>query len=275
MHITHQIYVCNEFNLKYKLPKETYTSYKPTFKINKKIKTIKKIENIRPPIVTVMGHVDHGKTTLLDNLRNANVAEQEIGGITQKVGAFQVTLGEGELKKVCTFIDTPGHAAFMNMRRRGIQLSDTIVLVIAGDDGVKAQTVECINLAKEYNLPIVVAVTKCDRDTFDITESLQRISQQLLQYDITTEVLGGSTMIVPVGSLKKMGFDDLLTAIDIQTEDSNRKCDMKQLAEAIVLESHIDPKSGTSLDIIVRNGTLHIGDIGVVGTEVYIYIINY
>lgn len=219
----------------------------------------------RPPMVTVMGHVDHGKTTLMDTLRNASVAAGEEGGITQKVAAFSFGLGDGNLP--ATFVDTPGHEAFASMRRCGALVTDIIVLIIAATDGVRPQTVECIELAKAGNVPLIIALTKVDVDGIDEEEAKMRVSNELAAYGVNTEVVGGDVQIVPIAAPKGIGLEALVEAITLQAEVMELRADKKARGEAVVLESFLDPSLGPIADVIVRWGTLSAGDIVVVGEE--------
>ena len=211
----------------------------------------------RPPIVTVMGHVDHGKTSVLDVLRSANVVSGEFGGITQHIGAYQI---ENESKKL-TFIDTPGHAAFTEMRARGSKLTDIVVLVVAADDGVKPQTVESIKHAKAANVPIVVAINKCDLPEADP----KKIKNQLLEYELIAEDLSGDTLMVEISAKTKLNLDKLLESITLQAEILDLKTDFESKATGIVLESKIDIGRGPVATIIVTSGTLKKGDFFVSG----------
>ncbi len=211
----------------------------------------------RPPIVTVMGHVDHGKTSVLDVLRSANVVSGEFGGITQHIGAYQI---ENKSDKL-TFIDTPGHAAFTEMRARGSKLTDVVVLVVAADDGVKPQTVESIKHAKAAKVPIVVAINKCDLPEADP----QKIKNQLLEYELIAEDLSGDTLMVEISAKTKLNLDKLLEAITLQAEILDLKTDFDSKATGIVLESKIDIGRGPVATIIITTGTLKKGDFFVSG----------
>ena len=213
----------------------------------------------RPPIVTVMGHVDHGKTSLLDVLRSANVVSGEFGGITQHVGAYQI---ESQGNKL-TFIDTPGHAAFTEMRARGSKLTDIVVLVVAADDGVKPQTVESIKHAKAANVPIVVAINKCDLPDADP----QKIKNQLLEHELIAEDLSGDTLMVEISTKTKKNLDKLVESIILQAEILDLKTDYESKATGIVLESKIDLGKGPVVNIIVTTGTLKKGDFFVSGLK--------
>ena len=228
--------------------------------IIKKIKATR-VENLknRPPIVTVMGHVDHGKTSVLDVLRSANVVSGEFGGITQHIGAYQIDSHGNKL----TFIDTPGHAAFTEMRARGSKLTDVVVLVVAADDGVKPQTVESIKHAKAANVPIVVAINKCDLPDADP----QKIKNQLLEHELIAEDLSGDTLMVEISTKTKQNLDKLVESIILQAEILDLKTDYESKATGIVLESKIDVGRGPVANIIVTTGTLKRGDFFVSGLK--------
>ncbi len=231
-----------------------------TEEIIQKIKATR-VENLknRPPIVTVMGHVDHGKTSVLDVLRSANVVSGEFGGITQHIGAYQIHSQSNKL----TFIDTPGHAAFTEMRARGSKLTDVVVLVVAADDGVKPQTVESIKHAKAANVPIVVAINKCDLPEADP----QKIKNQLLEYELIAEDLSGDTLMVEISAKTKLNLDKLIEAIILQAEILDLKTDFESKATGVVLESKIDVGRGPVATIIVTTGTLKKGDFFVSGLK--------
>ena len=228
--------------------------------IIKKIKA-SRTENLknRPPIITVMGHVDHGKTSVLDALRSANVVSGEFGGITQHIGAYQI---ESQGNKL-TFIDTPGHAAFTEMRARGSKLTDLVVLVVAADDGVKPQTVESIKHAKAANVPIVVAINKCDLPEADP----QKIKNQLLEHELVAEDLSGDTLMVEISTKTKKNLDKLVESIILQAEILDLKTDFQSKATGIVLESKIDIGRGPVANIIVTTGMLKKGDFFVSGLK--------
>ena len=213
----------------------------------------------RPPIVTVMGHVDHGKTSVLDVLRNANVVSGEFGGITQHIGAYQI---ESQSNKL-TFIDTPGHAAFTEMRARGSKLTDVVVLVVAADDGVKPQTIESIKHAKAAKVPIVVAINKCDLPDADPI----KIKNQLLEQELIAEDLSGDTLMVEISTKTKLNLDKLIEAIILQAEILDLKTDFESKATGVVLESKIDVGRGPVANVIVTTGTLKKGDFFVSGLK--------
>ena len=230
-------------------------------KAEEKIQKIKKIksENLksRPPIVTVMGHVDHGKTSVLDVLRKTNVVSGEFGGITQHLGAYQITYNSNKI----TFIDTPGHAAFTEMRARGSKLTDVVVLVVAADDGVKPQTIESIKHAKAAKVPIVVAINKCDLPEADP----QKIKNQLLEYELIAEDLSGDTLMVEISAKTKKNLDKLVESIVLQSEILDLKTDFESKATGIVLESKIDIGRGPVATVVVTSGTIKKGDFFVSG----------
>mgnify|MGYP006092766433 CR=1 FL=1 len=214
----------------------------------------------RPPVVTVMGHVDHGKTSLLDALRKAKVADGEAGGITQHIGAYQTQTEAGE---TLTFIDTPGHAAFTAMRARGAKVTDLVILVVAGDDGVMPQTVEAINHAKAAEAPMIVAINKMDKPGSDAN----RVKTDLLQHEIISEEMGGDTQMIEVSAQTGDGLDNLLEAVALQAELMELKAKTNRAAEGIVIEAKLDKGRGAVATVLVQRGTLSVGDIFVVGQE--------
>lgn len=211
----------------------------------------------RPAVVTIMGHVDHGKTTLLDSIRNTKVTAGEAGGITQHIGAYQI---ENNGKKI-TFLDTPGHAAFTTMRARGAQVTDITILVVAADDGVMPQTIEAINHAKEADVPTIVAVNKVDKPT----ANPDRVMQELTEYGLIPEDWGGDTIFVPLSALNGDGIDDLLEMIGLVAEVQELKANPDKQAVGTVIEAELDKSRGPAASLLVQNGTLHVGDSIVVG----------
>ena len=211
----------------------------------------------RAPIVTIMGHVDHGKTTLLDTIRNTRVTAGEAGGITQHIGAYQVRTKD---KKI-TFLDTPGHAAFTTMRARGAKITDVTILVVAADDGVMPQTIEAINHAKAADVPIIVAVNKMDKPQ----ANPDRVMNELVEYGLISEEWGGDTIFVPISALKGEGIDELLENILLVTEMQELKANPNRLALGTVIEAKLDKGRGAVATLLVQNGTLNVGDPLVVG----------
>ncbi len=214
----------------------------------------------RPPIITIMGHVDHGKTSLLDAIRNANVVSGEAGGITQHIGAYQVTTESGA---VLSFLDTPGHAAFTSMRARGAQVTDIVVLVVAADDAVMPQTVEAINHAKAAGVPMIVAINKVDKPAADP----QKVRTDLLQHEVVVEQMSGEVQDVEVSAKTGKGLDNLLEAIALQAEILELKANPKRAAMGAVIEAQLDVGRGPVATVLVQNGTLKRGDIFVVGEQ--------
>ncbi|UXR74778.1 translation initiation factor IF-2 [Staphylococcus sp. IVB6238] len=212
---------------------------------------------VRPAVVTIMGHVDHGKTTLLDSIRNTHVTEGEAGGITQHIGAYQI---ENKGNKI-TFLDTPGHAAFTTMRARGAQVTDITILVVAADDGVMPQTIEAINHAKAAEVPIIVAVNKIDKPT----ANPDRVMQELAEYNLIPEDWGGDTIFVPLSALSGEGIDDLLEMLVLVSEVQELKANADKAAVGTVIEAELDKSRGPAASLLVQNGTLHVGDAIVVG----------
>ncbi len=212
----------------------------------------------RPPVVTVMGHVDHGKTTLLDHIRSSRVAESEAGGITQAIGAYQVQLKKNNI----TFIDTPGHEAFTEMRARGAQATDIVILVVAADDGVMPQTEEAYNHAKEAKVPIIVAINKIDKPNANIDLTKQQISSKL---HLVPEDWGGDTVTVPISAKNGEGIEDLLEMVTLMAEMQDIKCYPKGRARGVIVESELDPKIGPTATCIIKDGSLRIGQYFVCG----------
>ena len=213
---------------------------------------------VRPPVVTIMGHVDHGKTSLLDSLRESNIVSGEHGGITQHIGAYQV---KTENNKIITFIDTPGHAAFTEMRARGSKITDIVVLVVAADDGIKPQTVESIKHAKAAKVPIIVAINKCDLPN----KNISKIKNEMMQYELIAEDLSGDTLFVEVSALKKMNLDKLKDSILLQAEILDLKASYSDQAKGVVIESKIDKGKGPVSTILISNGKLSKGDYFICG----------
>ena len=231
---------------------------KPSFNLNKSDKKfVGEVKN-RPPVVTIMGHVDHGKTSLLDSLRDTNVVAGEHGGITQHIGAYQVKTSDN---KLITFIDTPGHAAFTEMRARGSKITDIVVLVVAADDGIKPQTVEAIKHAKAAKVPIIVAINKCDLPE----KNISKIKNEMMQFELIAEDLSGDTLFVEVSALKKMNLDKLKESILLQSEILDLKASYSDKAKGVVIESKIDKGKGPVSTILISNGKLKRGDYFICG----------
>ena len=226
-------------------------------KSKSKEKFIGEVKN-RPPVVTIMGHVDHGKTSLLDSLRDTNVVSGEHGGITQHIGAYQV---KTEDNKLITFIDTPGHAAFTEMRARGSKITDIVILVVAADDGIKPQTVEAIQHAKAAKVPIIVAINKCDLPE----KNISKIKNEMMQYELIAEDLSGDTLFVEVSALKKLNLGKLKESILLQSEILDLKASYTDKARGVVIESKIDKGKGPVSTILISNGKLKKGDYFICG----------
>ncbi len=212
----------------------------------------------RPPIVTVMGHVDHGKTTLLDHIRRARVAEGEAGGITQHIGAYQAKYNSNKI----TFIDTPGHEAFSAMRARGAQLTDIVILVVAADDGIMPQTIEAINHAQAAGIPIIVAINKIDKNN----AQPDRVKQELTEHGLVPEEWGGETICVPISALKGENIDELLEMVNLVAELEELQANPNRVADGVIIESELDRGRGPIATVLVKNGTLKIGDYIIAGS---------
>ena len=226
---------------------------KPSIQKDKAQKKLAGEVKQRPPVVTIMGHVDHGKTSLLDALRDTNVVSGEYGGITQHIGAYQVKANN---EKLITFIDTPGHAAFTEMRARGSKITDIVVLVVAADDGIKPQTIEAIKHAKAAKVPIIVAINKCDLPE----KKISKIKNEMMQFELIAEDLSGDTLFVEVSALKKMNLDKLKESILLQSEILDLQASYSDSAKGVVIESKIDKGKGPVSTILINNGKLKKGD---------------
>ena len=231
---------------------------KPSIEKNKVKKNLEGEVKTRPPVVTIMGHVDHGKTSLLDALRDTDVVSGEYGGITQHIGAYQVKTNEN---KYITFIDTPGHAAFTEMRARGSKITDIVVLVVAADDGIKPQTVEAIKHAKAAKVPIIVAINKCDLPE----KNISKIKNEMMQYELIAEDLSGETLFVEVSALKRLNLEKLKESILLQSEILDLKASYSDSARGVVIESKIDKGKGPVSTVLINNGKLRRGDYFICG----------
>ncbi|RST67800.1 translation initiation factor IF-2 [Candidatus Aquarickettsia rohweri] len=216
----------------------------------------------RAPIVTIMGHVDHGKTSLLDALRSTDIASSEHGGITQHIGAYNVSLNNNNS---ITFLDTPGHAAFTAMRMRGAKITDIVIIVVAADDGIKEQTIEAINHAKAANVPIIVAINKIDKPEANI----DKVKNSLFTYELVTEDMGGDVMVIPVSAKNKIGLDSLEEAILIQAEVLDLKANPDRYADGVIIESKLDKYKGVLATLLVQKGTLKIGDMVIINNDYF------
>ncbi len=245
-------YIVKEFGHK------PFLDDQPALEVSKVKEKLQGVIKTRPPVVTIMGHVDHGKTSLLDALRDTDVVSGEFGGITQHIGAYQVTT---ENKKTITFIDTPGHAAFTEMRARGSKITDIVVLVVAADDGIKPQTVEAIKHAKAAKVPIIVAINKCDLPE----KNISKIKNEMMQYELIAEDLSGDTLFVEVSALKKINLDKLKENILLQSEILDLKASYSERAKGVVIESKIDKGKGPVSTVLISNGKLKRGDFFICG----------
>ena len=223
--------------------------------LQEKINTLKLIA--KPPVVTVIGHVDHGKTTLLDAIRKTEVTKSEAGGITQRIGAYQVKIDN---KKI-VFIDTPGHEAFTTMRARGVKATDIAVLVVAADDGVMPQTVEAINHAKAANVPIIVAINKIDKANANV----EKVKKELTKYELVSEEWGGDTLMVEVSALQNKGIDNLLETISLQAEMLDLKANIDIPAKGLIIETKLDKKMGIAASVLIQDGSLKVGNYFIAG----------
>ncbi|MEL6457277.1 MAG: translation initiation factor IF-2 [Cyanobacteria bacterium J06636_27] len=225
---------------------------------------IEDMENLhlRPPVVTIMGHVDHGKTTLLDSIRKSKVASGEAGGITQHIGAYHVDIEHEGKEQQIVFLDTPGHEAFTAMRARGARVTDIAILVVAADDGVRPQTIEAIKHAQAAEVPIIVAINKIDKEA----AQPDRVKQELMQYGLTSEEWGGETIMVPVSAIKGENLDTLLEMIVLVSEVEDLQANPERAAKGTVIEAHLDKAKGAVATLLIQNGTLHVGDILVAGS---------
>ena len=224
-------------------------------KLQKKDKAIKLIA--KPPVVTVIGHVDHGKTTLLDAIRKTDVTKEEVGGITQRIGAYQIKI----TNNIIVFIDTPGHEAFTTMRARGVKATDVAVLVVAAEDGVMPQTVEAINHAKAANVPIIVAINKIDKANANV----EKVKKELTKYELVSEEWGGETLMVEVSALQNKGIEKLLEAILLQAEILDLKANPDIPAKGLIMETKLDKKRGIIASVLIQDGSLKVGDYFIAG----------
>jgi len=243
--------IAKEYGYKIKLSDKL----KSRSSLQKKDKAIKLIA--KPPVVTVIGHVDHGKTTLLDAIRKTDVTKGEVGGITQRIGAYQIKINN----KRIVFIDTPGHEAFTTMRARGVKATDVAVLVVAADDGVMPQTVEAINHAKAANVPIIVAINKIDKANANV----EKVKKGLTKYDLVSEEWGGETLMVEVSALQNKGIEKLLEAISLQAEILDLKANPNIPAKGLIMETKLDKKRGIIASVLIQDGSLKIGDFFIAG----------
>jgi len=224
-------------------------------RLEKKEKVIKLIA--KPPVVTVIGHVDHGKTTLLDTIRKTDITKEEVGGITQRVGAYQIKIDN----KIIVFIDTPGHEAFTTMRARGVKATDIAVLVVAADDGVMPQTIEAINHAKAAHVPIIVAINKIDKANANV----EKVKKGLTKYDLVSEEWGGDTLMVEISALQNKGIEELLETISLQAEILDLKANPNIPAKGLIIETRLDKKKGIIAPVLIQDGSLKVGDYFIAG----------
>jgi translation initiation factor IF-2 len=247
------IRVGEQLGIKIKIVDEENTNTRNNFILE----TDKNNLEARPPIIAVMGHVDHGKTTLLDKIRQTQTAQKEAGGITQKIGAYEVNINYREEKRKLVFLDTPGHEAFSSMRSRGVQVTDLALLVVAADDGVKPQTIETIKCIKEANVPLIVAINKIDKDD----ANTNNIKQELSTYNVIPDDWGGDTPMIPISAKEGTNMNELIEMIILVTDMLNLKASKKGNAQGTVLEANLDKSKGAIATLLVQNGVLEVGDI--------------
>ena len=247
------IRVGEQLGIKIKIVDEENTNTRNNFILE----TDKNNLEARPPIIAVMGHVDHGKTTLLDKIRQTQTAQKEAGGITQKIGAYEVNINYREEKRKLVFLDTPGHEAFSSMRSRGVQVTDLALLVVAADDGVKPQTIETIKCIKEANVPLIVAINKIDKDG----ANTDNIKQELSTYNVIPDDWGGDTPMIPISAKEGTNMNELIEMIILVTDMLNLKASKKGNAQGTVLEANLDKSKGAIATLLVQNGVLEVGDI--------------
>ena len=247
------IRVGEQLGIKIKIVDEENTNTRNNFILE----TDKNNLEARPPIIAVMGHVDHGKTTLLDKIRQTQTAQKEAGGITQKIGAYEVNINYREEKRKLVFLDTPGHEAFSSMRSRGVQVTDLALLVVAADDGVKPQTIETIKCIKEANVPLIVAINKIDKDD----ANTDNIKQELSTYNVIPDDWGGDTPMIPISAKEGTNMNELIEMIILVTDMLNLKASKKGNAQGTVLEANLDKSKGAIATLLVQNGVLEVGDI--------------
>lgn len=247
-----------EFGVEVLLSSQEYTSEKKSLDLTN---SMSESLSSRPPVITVMGHVDHGKTTLLDKIRKTQTAQKEAGGITQRIGAYEVLIQHKNEERKLIFLDTPGHAAFSGMRSRGVSITDIAVLVVAADDGVKQQTIEAIKQIQASNVPIIVAINKVDKEDANVDS----IKEELSKYNLISEEWGGETLMVPISAMQGTNIDTLLEMILLLSDVMNLQADSSSLPEGMVIESNLDRAKGAVASVLVQNGTLRVGNILQVG----------
>ena len=250
-----QINILKNIAKEYGYKIELSNKLKSKSSLQKKDKVVKLIA--KPPVVTVIGHVDHGKTTLLDAIRKTDVTKGEVGGITQRIGAYQIKIANNKI----VFIDTPGHEAFTTMRARGVKATDIAVLVVAADDGVMPQTVEAINHARAANVPIIVAINKIDKANANV----EKVKKGLAKYELVSEEWGGETLMVEVSALQNKGIEKLLEAISLQSEILDLKANPDIPAKGLIMETKLDKKRGIIASVLIQDGSLKIGDYFIAG----------